>query len=475
MNEVRNSAERPRVRRRDEQRSYSSLHSKLADDGARIRRFLDETIERWADVGINLPFRDDQLPLTPAVFASSAPARLQDAFRSVLRGIEQLASHLMARAGGLASVFDFAEEELRLADLCDGPGWGLVARPDFVSAGDRFGFIETNITTSVGLIGESEIIRRIQWEAPVVGDFLRALGCTWIDSVERFAQMLQREVPEARDKHLVLLDWADELDECAHDYEFLAQELRRRRFDVAVGAVENLEMDGGAVGIHGRPIDVVYRFFGTTNFRNPAVFDQYLPLFEAVASRRIRMVGTLRHKLYTPKLYLALLSDERYRDWISPDVAAVVDEFVPWTRVLEERATTLDGRRVDLLDFVSARREFFVLKPDLGFGGRDVIIGCDISQEEWDAELHAATSDPRTWLVQEYLQAEPAELAYADSSGNVDIVRSRVDFGMFMFDGSNGGLVRRNATTKSGGVTNLSRGGGLSPVFFESDSHALNQ
>jgi uncharacterized circularly permuted ATP-grasp superfamily protein len=139
---------------------------------------------------------------------------------------------------------------------------------------------------------------------------------------------------------------------------------------------------------------------------------------------------------------------------------------LPWTRIVEDRATLWRGRRVDLLDCAARNRVGFVLKPNLGYGGAGVTVGRDVDQAEWEDKLSAALRAPEHWLVQELIPSQFTDLPFA-VDGQVELRPARVDYGAFMIDRGLAGVARRNTTTRSGPtLTNISRGGGLSPVYF---------
>ena len=62
---------------------------------------------------------------------------------------------------------------------------------------------------------------------------------------------------------------------------------------------------------------------------------------------------------------------------------------VPWTRVVAERSTEFDGKKIDLLPWIADNREQLVLKPNDDYGGRGIVLGWTVSAEKW------AGGDPR--------------------------------------------------------------------------------
>ena len=68
------------------------------------------------------------------------------------------------------------------------------------------------------------------------------------------------------------------------------------------------------------------------------------------ASARWCMVNPFRCKVLHKKASLAVLSDERNAALFDAPMRQAIADHIPWTRVVEERTTTWQGREVDLLD-----------------------------------------------------------------------------------------------------------------------------
>src|SRR5215510_8244696 len=83
------------------------------------------------------------------------------------------------------------------------------------------------------------------------------------------------------------------------------------------------------------------------------------------------------------KALLALLYDPQYEKLFPDHEREALRRRIPWTRVLREGFTTYRGRRVDLIDFVLRRREILVLKPNGDYGGRGVVLGWEVGDDDW--------------------------------------------------------------------------------------------
>ncbi|MET7417646.1 hypothetical protein [Dactylosporangium sp. NPDC005555] len=113
------------------------------------------------------------------------------------------------------------------------------------------------------------------------------------------------------------------------------------------------------------------------------------------------LVGTQTSAFLHHKLTLGRLSEGR--PWMSAADRRLVDRYVPWTRILADRKTDRDGRPIDLLPFVLARREHLVLKAGIGESGLQVVLGRDTTSTDWEAAVRTAAAE-ETSIVQDFVE-----------------------------------------------------------------------
>ena len=92
------------------------------------------------------------------------------------------------------------------------------------------------------------------------------------------------------------------------------------------------------------------------------------PMVRAVADGAVCMVNPFACKPLHKKASLAVLSDERNAGRFSGAEQAAIATHIPWTRVVEERKTVIDGTAIDLLPWMLRERESLVLKPNDDWG-----------------------------------------------------------------------------------------------------------
>lgn len=181
------------------------------------------------------------------------------------------------------------------------------------------------------------------------------------------------------------------------------------------------------------------------------------PVVRAVRDGAVCMVNPFRCKVLYKKASLAVLGDERNAELFTPEERQAVARHVPWTRVVEERSTEHEGRPIDLVPWAAENRERLVLKPNDDYGGRGIVLGWLVSDEQWREALKTALEAP--YVVQEriVLPTEPFP-SYVD--GAVKVFDRMVDLAPFLTHGADvQGALTRLATDP---LLNVTAGGGSS-------------
>jgi hypothetical protein len=172
------------------------------------------------------------------------------------------------------------------------------------------------------------------------------------------------------------------------------------------------------------------------------------------------LLSTQTAGLLANKLTLGLLSEGP--SWLSTAERAVVDRYVPWTRVLADRGTTRDGEPVDLVPHVLRRQRDLVLKRGIGGAGtRGVLLGADTSPARWQAEVEHAVA-AGGWVVQDLVRVQPYPLpVIIDSAACPAVMKVVPVFGPFLFGHRPGGMRVRFFVT---GETGIARTTALGPL-----------
>ena len=185
------------------------------------------------------------------------------------------------------------------------------------------------------------------------------------------------------------------------------------------------------------------------------------PMVRAVVDGAVCMVNPFSCKPLHKKASLAVLSDERNHDRFSTAQQAAIARHVPWTRVVEERHTEMDGASIDLVPWIAAHQEELVLKPNDDYGGTGIVLGWEVDDATWELAVTRAITEP--YIVQRRI-ALPSEDFAAIADGRLVLDRRIVDTAPFCWQGTwSDGMLCRISTSS---LVNVTAGGGSTlPTF----------
>ena len=364
---------------------------------------------------------------------------------------------------GLREQFGLTEWEEEL--IHHDPGFrdpSPVSRLDafFVGDSDGLRFTEYNAETPAGA-GYNDVLAEMFYGLPVMAEFLREWEVrplparhhtlhALLDAYRQFSGT--RTLPR-----IAILDWAEV--PTRSEFVLFKDYFERQGLTCEIVDPAECEYTNGRLAGATGPIDLIYKRVLITELVQRGGLDH--PVVRAVRDRAVCMVNPFRCKMLHKKTSLAVLSDERNAGLYSAAEREAIAAHIPWTRRVEERTTTHDGRAVDLLPYISANRETLVLKPNDEYGGKGILLGWETDQALWDSTIRAALSDPH--IVQERipLPKEPFPSMDGDTLRFADRMLDTapyVAYGQFV-----DGCLSRLSTAA---LLNVSAGGGSSVPTF---------
>jgi hypothetical protein len=265
--------------------------------------------------------------------------------------------------------------------------------------------------------------------------------------VDAFRQWMgSREAPR-----VAILDWPDV--PTYSEFEIFAAYFREHGIPCAIVDPREVEYRDGELRAGDFHITLIYKRVLLSELVRDGGEDH--PALRAVRDGAACMVNPLPCKILHKKTSLAVLSDERNRGVFTAEQRAAIAAHIPWTRRVEERRTTHEGREVDLLAFIAEHRDRLVLKPSDEYGGKGIVLGWEASAEEWERAMRAALSEP--YIVQERIRL-PSEPYPSMVDGRVVIADRMLDTAPYAFHGAYvDGCLTRLATTA---LLNVTAGGG---------------
>ena len=208
-----------------------------------------------------------------------------------------------------------------------------------------------------------------------------------------------------------------------------------------------LEFRGGKLYAEGKHVNLVYRRVLTSELL--AHGDDTRALREAYVAGAACVVNSFRAKLLHKKMSLALLSDDRYERLYTPAQRAAIRRHIPWTRRV----------RPELAEDIARRRERMVLKPNDEYGGKGVVLGWTVEQQEWEAAIEVATT--QSYVVQEAV--EIPRIPFPVMLDGLKYLDLAVDLDPYLYDGQTGGVMTR---VSAAALLNVTAGAGsVVPTF----------
>ncbi|MDB5308793.1 MAG: hypothetical protein JWO38_2995 [Gemmataceae bacterium] len=184
------------------------------------------------------------------------------------------------------------------------------------------------------------------------------------------------------------------------------------------------------------------------------------PIVRAVRDGAACMVNSFRSRVLGKKASVAVLSDERNAEMFTPEERRAIAEHVPWTRLVEDRRTVVDGAEIDLVPFVFRNKDQLVLRPNDGHGAEGIVSGWTVDGATWEAAVQKALTEP--YVVQEKVGL-PAEPFPTVDGGRLQVSDWLVDTSPFVAFGEfmHGCLTRISAAAP----VNVAGGGSIVPTF----------
>lgn len=338
-----------------------------------------------------------------------------------------------------------------------------VSRLDAFFVGEAGGmrFTEYNAETPAGG-AYNDVLTEVFFGLPVMRQFMRHWDLrplparhdvlhALLDAYEQWSR--RRDLPR-----IAIVDWSDV--PTRSEFLLFQEYFIRQGLSCVIVDPADVEYDGTRLTCPDGAIDLIYKRVLLTELVERGGLDH--PILRAVRDHKVCMVNPPSCKILHKKASLAVLHDERNAALFDEDEREAINLSIPWTRVVEERTTTVDGTKVDLLPHIAANREQLVLKPNDEYGGKGIVLGWEVSDDEWQASIKTALAEP--YIVQQRI-ALPTEAYPSFVNGKVVIADRMVDTAPYVAYGDHvDGCLTRLATAS---LLNVTAGGGSqTPTFI---------
>ncbi|MFN8609280.1 MAG: hypothetical protein U0931_17210 [Vulcanimicrobiota bacterium] len=383
---------------------------------------------------------------------------LNSAVRGVVGACNVLAPRIQSQPE-LQDALGLSEEERRLCAVDPGyPEFSVTSRLDSFMLGGKVRFVEYNADSPAG-IGYNDVMQDVFLSTSVMKEFIREFPCKPLYTSETLLNSLLDcyKTWGGTDKPCIgIVDY--EGLPTRHEFEIFRRFFNSRGYQCVVADPRKLDYNGERLAFEGQTINLVYRRLLTTEFLER--YEVAKPVWEAYRDRKICMVNNFRAKYLHKKAIFALITDPVYQDGMTPEQLFAVYTHVPWTRrVADVRTTDVEGRSIQLLDWIRKNRRQLVMKPNDEYGGKGIFVGWEMNDDDWDKAIQ--TSLESFYLVQN--KVEVSREVYPTWDGKtVHWAEYSVDLDPFIFKGEVEGLLTRLSATA---LCNVTAGGGVVPTF----------
>lgn len=414
----------------DLNKAIDFYHGLLDDEMARASNELLE--EQQQRRGLFFGTRPLCTVLRPRFLTHEQHRTLQHAIRTIMPAFAK--AHTAAlRDAGIRAQFMLADWEEKLLSMpmpyrASSP----TARMDsfFVPETGELKFTEYNAETPAG-ISYNDALSDIAFALPVMRKFERRYEVRPLPGKhhvlhalnESYRQWGGRERPR-----ICILDWK----EVPTYSEFVQfdQYFKEQGYDCIIADPRECDYKEGKLYARGYHINIIYKRVLITELIERGGFDH--PVVRAVNDHAVCMVNPFHCKILHRKTSFAVISDEANSELFTEDELQAIARYIPWTRRVSERFTLLNGKRIDMLPFIEQNKDTLVLKPADEYGGKGVVLGWTVTQEEWLQALKEALSTPS--IVQQRVTV-PSEPYAGFADGRVQIIDRMLDTNPYIWYG----------------------------------------
>lgn len=329
------------------------------------------------------------------------------------------------------------------------PEWGVVQLTEFnaeIPAGQAYTDVLSEVFYGMRAMGEFQRTYEVR-PLPTRNQMLHAL----LDSYRQWGG--------AERPHIAILDWKEV--PTYSEFVLFRDYFESQGYETQITDPRDCEYRDGKLVANGFEINLIYKRVLISELVERGDLGLEHPVIRAVREGAACMVNPFACKILHKKASLAVLTDERNEELYTADDLRAIANYIPWTRVLEERKTMYNGETVDLIPLLAQNKDEFVVKPNDEYGGKGVVLGWTVSQSEWETILQERLHEPTIVQKKVSLPQEPFP-SFVD--GSVEAYDRMLDTDPYIWYGSymSGSLCRLSTAA----LLNVTAGGGSTVPTF---------
>jgi len=393
-----------------------------------------------------------------SLFLSARQVQLMKRVSSSIMRVINMATRLYFEEGHLSYVYRINPEAADLIKIDPGYSQNVVlARFDALLEGESLKLVELNCDAPAGaaygdhaenvFLSEEPLQTFIRENELLKSERIHSLLNALLEAYEEFGGY---ETP-----NIAIVDWRST--RTMAEFEFIKSILESKGYKTIIADPRELKYKGGKLYHKNFRIHLIYRRCHFDELVDR--LDEVQDMIRAYKERAVCMVNPLRSRIASTKALLSILTNPQFDHFFTDSENKIKRDHIPWTRRLSDFEDFYGGKKVYIIDFLKDEKETLVLKPSVGFGGRDVFIGGETPDKEWNAAIDKAIKND--WVVQEYINI-PIMTVPEIVNKKLDFAYKKYNFNMLVYGSRYAGGY---SLLSNESVINVARGGGLIPAL----------
>ncbi|MBI4431219.1 MAG: circularly permuted type 2 ATP-grasp protein [Candidatus Omnitrophica bacterium] len=400
-----------------------------------------------------------------AHFVTPEQEKLLKRVTQVTTGVLDKVVNLYFTEPALAPMFHLSDAERQLMQY--DPGYSrtvCIARLDSFMDGDDLKLVEFNCDSPAG-VAYADLLEEMLCESSLFKEFLQNHAVRHVSRRQHLLDTLLAQYSEFgggnSKPNIAIVDWRTV--RTRPEFEALKIYFEEKGFPTTIVDPRDLEFKNGKLCDGDFKIDIVYRrvIFGELLDK----IDECQDLITAYKSRAACVVNPFRSRLAATKAVMSILTNPEFNHFFTDEENEIKERHIPWTRRIVDAEKFYGGRKVYLLDFLKDEKETLVLKPASGYGGTDVVLGCETTNDNWNKAIDKALKGD--WVVQECVRIPTMSVPIVINN-KLEFVLKKINLNPFALNGRYGGSLSRLSDES---IINVSHGGGLVPTLATEEFH----
>lgn len=337
----------------------------------------------------------------------------------------------------------------------------VIARPDSFLVNGVLRFVEFNCDSPAGM-GLSDTAQEAFEQTFPIQEIARKYNFSRPDRRAYLLKALLETYEEfggcKSHPNIAIVDWREVRTQ--NEFQIIRKYFIENGCETIIADPRDLKYINGRLEHDGFPIDLIYR---RVIFKElVAKLDEVQGFIQAFKAGKVCVVNPLRSRLASNKALLAIISNQKdFRHLFSAEENQIIKRHVPWTRRVLDIQTHVEENPVFLRKHTITHKDSLVLKPADSYGGKDVVVGRECDQTDWEILLNKILSEKLDYVVQRYVDITEMDVPVV-RNGRVDLVTKKYNLNPYVFNDRYAGSVARLSDES---VINVSAGGGLVPVI----------